>query len=73
MSFMPTNYEEWKHCITVKCGIPLTQDYVAERLAALNNNADYQTQKFIDRWGAAHHARTVAWFQQSAKELAGAP
>lgn len=73
MSFMPTNYEEWKHCITVKCDIPLTQDYVAERLAALNNNADYQTQKFIDRWGVAHHARTVAWFQQAAKELAGAP
>ncbi|MEM9476254.1 MAG: hypothetical protein AAGA71_13240 [Pseudomonadota bacterium] len=70
MSFVPTDYEEWKHCITVKCEIPLTQSYVSERIAALNNHADYQTQKFIERWGQAHHARTVAWFEQAAKELA---
>lgn len=71
MSFVPTSYEDWKHCITVKCGIPLTPAYVAERLAALNNQTDYQTERFIDRWGTAHHARTVAWFEQAAKELAG--
>lgn len=70
MSFIPTTYEDWKHCITVKCNIPLTQSYVAERLTALNDHSDYHTQKFIDRWGAAHHAQTVAWFEQAAKELA---
>ncbi|MEM9754446.1 MAG: hypothetical protein AAF914_00550 [Pseudomonadota bacterium] len=70
MSFVPDTYEDWKHCITVKCDIPLTQSYVAERLAALNNQSDYQTQKFIERWGAAHHARTVAWFEKAAKEIA---
>lgn len=69
MSLVPTSYEDWRHCITVKCGIPLTQAYVAERLAALNNQSDYQTEKFINRWGAAHHARTMAWFEQAAKEL----
>ncbi|MEM9393029.1 MAG: hypothetical protein AAGA38_04175 [Pseudomonadota bacterium] len=70
MSFVPTTYEDWKHCITVKCDIPLTPTYVAERIAALNDRTDYHTQKFIDRWGPAHHARTVAWFEQAAKELA---
>lgn len=70
MSFVPTTYEEWKHCITVKCNIPLTSGYVAERLAALNDRSDYHTKKFIDYWGSAHHARTVAWFEQAAKELA---
>ncbi|MEM9966732.1 MAG: hypothetical protein AAF755_01385 [Pseudomonadota bacterium] len=70
MSFMPTTYEEWKHCITVKCDIPLTPQYVTERLAALNDPLDYQTQQFVDRWGATHHAQTIAWFEQAAKELA---
>ena len=69
MSFAPTDYEDWKHCITVKCEIPLTKAYVAERIAALKNRADYQTQKFIERWGEAHHARTLAWVEQAAIEL----
>ncbi|MDX8354824.1 hypothetical protein [Cognatiyoonia sp. IB215182] len=70
MSFIPKTYEEWKHCIIVKCDILLTQTYVAERLEALNDHRHFQTQQFIDRWGEAHHAQTVVWFQQAAKELA---
>lgn len=70
MSFVPDTYEAWKHCITVKCGIPLTADYVQERLNALANNTDHTTQRFIERWGAAHHQRTMVWFDMAAKELA---
>lgn len=70
MSFIPTTYEEWEHCITVKCGIPLTADYVAERIAAMQNTSDFQTQKFIDQWGAEHHARTLAWLQEAEGRLA---
>lgn len=70
MSFIPKSYEDWKHCITVKCDIPLTQSYVAARLEELKDRNQFQTQKFIDHWGEAHHAQTVAWFEQAAKELA---
>lgn len=38
MSFVPKTYGDWKHCITVKCDIPLTPDYVAERFAELKTN-----------------------------------
>ncbi|MEM0921899.1 MAG: hypothetical protein AAGF44_12180 [Pseudomonadota bacterium] len=69
MSIIPTNYEEWEHCITVKCGIPLTADFVAQRIAALDDPGDYHTQKFIERWGQAHHAQTLAWFRQAADRL----
>ncbi|MEM1073419.1 MAG: hypothetical protein AAF665_16395 [Pseudomonadota bacterium] len=69
MSFVPSSYEDWKHCITVKCDIPLTHQYVSERIAALNDRTNFHTQKFIDRWGAAHHAQTVAWFEKAAQEL----
>lgn len=69
MSVVPTTYEEWKHCITVSCDIPLTPDYVATRIAALSDDGDFHTQKFIERWGRAHHAQTLQWFQQAAAEL----
>ena len=69
MSFVPNSYEEWKHCITVKCDIPLTPVYVDERLAALTDDRDFHTQKFKSRWGAGHLARTIAWFEQAKKEL----
>lgn len=69
MSFVPTTYEEWKHCITVKCRVPLTPAYVEERIAALTSEQDYKTQMFIERWGAAQHEQTLAWFRQAADEL----
>ena len=69
MSFVPNTYEEWKHCITVKCDIPLTLDYVQERIAALTDDKDLHTQKFIERWARAHHKRALAWFRQAAEDL----
>ncbi|MEM8761944.1 MAG: hypothetical protein AAGE83_16735, partial [Pseudomonadota bacterium] len=65
MSIVPTTYEEWEHCITVECGIPLTTAYVSDRIEALEKAGDYQTKKFIDRWGEAHHARVLEWFRQA--------
>ena len=73
MSFVPDTYDTWKHCIMVKCGIPLTQEYVQERLVALTDDNDHNTQRFIERWGRAHHQRTVVWFEMAAKELAEQP
>ncbi|MEM6727366.1 MAG: hypothetical protein AAF618_02590 [Pseudomonadota bacterium] len=70
MSFVPTSYEDWKHCITVKCDIPLTPSYVDERIAALTDDRDYHTQKFKERWGVSHHARTLEWFKRAKEELA---
>lgn len=69
MSFVPSTYEEWKHCITVKCDIPLTQDYVQERLSALADAKDVHTQKFIERWGAAHHRQVLSWFRRASDEF----
>lgn len=69
MSLIPQTYEEWEHCITVKCGIPLTPEYVAERIKARGDANDFHTLKFIDRWGKMHHARTLAWFKQAQDRL----
>ena len=69
MPVIPTNYEEWEHCITVECDIPLTSDFVAERIEALQNMNDFHTLKFIDRWGKDHHARTLGWFREAEEKL----
>ena len=65
-------YEDWKHCITVQCKIKLTPDYVAKRIAALNNERDPMTARFIKLYGDAHLKRTIGWFEQASAELAGA-
>ena len=69
MSFVPNTYEAWKQCITVDCGIPLTPNYVQGRIAELTDITDFNTERFIERWGAAHHARTLQWFKQAEAEL----
>jgi hypothetical protein len=68
----PATYEQWRHCIEVQCGIKLTPDFVQQRLSALRDNGDYQTQRFLEMWGEPHLDQVVAWFEQARLELEGA-
>ena len=58
-------YEEWEHCITVACDIPLTPAFIESRLAAQNNPRDAHTQRFVETWGESHLQLVVAWFEQA--------
>ena len=69
MAELPRTYDEWKYCITVKCGIALTQDYINERLRALSTMNDHATAKFVEMWGSEQHQKTVSWFEQAASEF----
>ncbi|EAT10054.1 hypothetical protein NYF14_11005 [Sphingobium sp. 10 DY56-G10] len=64
------NYEEWKHCITVLCRIPMTPAFVEARIAALADLRDYGTVRFVETWGEAHLERVKAWFLEARAELA---
>ncbi len=64
-----TSYDDWKHCITVLCRIPLTTAFVEERLAELRNPTNYKTEQFIAQWGEAHLERVIVWFEQAKREL----
>jgi len=64
-----TTYEEWKHCITVLCGIPLTTDYINKRIGELKDRNDYGTKKFIDTWGDAHLDQVMGWFEKAKVEI----
>jgi len=65
------SYEDWKHCITVLCGIPLTGRYIEQRLIALHNLSDYTTQRFVAAWGEEHRLRVIGWFEQARQEVEG--
>lgn len=70
MSFpLPASYAEWQHCITEICGIPLSADFIQQRLMALDNQNDHMTRKFIELYGHSHWQQTQIWFRQALSEL----
>ncbi|WP_299322339.1 hypothetical protein [Parasphingopyxis sp.] len=62
-------YDDWKHCITVSCGIPLTMEYVEARMAALADKSAYGTMRFVEVWGERHLEQVKEWFAQAHREL----
>ena len=67
----PETYAQWHHCITVECGIPLTSDFVSQRLNALRDEKTDETARFRKLYGDGHWRAVVGWFEQAEKELAG--
>lgn len=65
---IPETYEQWRHCIEVDCGIPLTRSFIDERLQELATPSDFRTQQFIRLYGGAHRDRVLGWFRQAASQ-----
>ena len=66
---IPRNYEEWKHCITVECGIPLSIEFVEERITALQDIRDFKTKQFLDLYGERYLNQVLVWFSQAKTAL----
>ncbi|MEM7272246.1 MAG: hypothetical protein AAF547_04115 [Actinomycetota bacterium] len=64
----PRTYDQWRHCITVDCGIELTADFVDTRLRALRDPADPQTAQFIEIYGEPYLGQVIDWFEQAQSE-----
>ncbi len=64
----PQNYDEWVHCITVECGIPLTSDFVSQRLAVWRNEGSEETQRFRKLYGDAHWQAVIGWFERAERD-----
>ena len=67
-AFIPTNYEEWRHCIIVECGLELNQAYIEGRIVALNNDKEHYTQQFLKLYGRDYLQQVLAWFTQAKAE-----
>lgn len=68
-SVIPGNYKEWRHCITVECGLELTPAFIEERIASLQNPKDYKTKQFVQLYGPQYLQQVLAWFQQARDAL----
>ena len=68
-SVIPFNYEEWKYCITEKCGIPLTKDFIEERIASLKDFKNEDTKRFIKLYGDRYTSQIIEWFVLARHEL----
>lgn len=66
---IPNNYYEWRECIEIKCGISLSNAYIDQRVAELNDTAHSNTREFIDKYGEAYRQQIVKWFIQAAQHL----
>ncbi len=64
-SIIPGNYEQWRHCIIVECGLELTPDFIAARIAALQDESEHYTQQFIRLYGREYQQVVVGWFKQA--------
>ena len=64
----PSNYEDWKYCITVKCGIPLTKTFIEERLSIFSDQKHEETNRFIRLYGEDYTRQIISWFALAKNE-----
>lgn len=62
---IPSNYEQWKHCIVKDCGIPLTTPFIEARIAAMNDVNNEYTRQFLKCYGKTHYENTKHWLKQA--------
>ena len=60
------SHKEWHDCITEKCGIQLTLEYIQQRLKVLENISHPETLKFKELYGDEHLQMVISWFRKTA-------
>ena len=66
----PQNFEEWKYCITVECGIPLSASFITQRLSVCRNESHEETRRFRQRFGDNYWRSVIGWFAEAEQQLA---
>lgn len=66
---IPSDYEQWKHCIVEECGIPLTSSFIEARIDAMNNVKNEYTRQFLKCYGKIHYENTMRWLIQAKESL----
>jgi len=67
---VPQTYGEWRHCITVECGLKLTSGFIQARLAVWRNPKSEETVRFRQLYGGAHWQAVIGWFEQAERSVA---
>lgn len=64
-SMIPRDFQAWRHCIEVECGIKLTSEYIQKRITSLENNKEHYTREFLRLYGPEHYQNVLGWFKQA--------
>ena len=65
----PTDYASWRSCIEVKCGQPLTAEFLQQRIAVFSNPANQESRRFAELYGKPYHQQVLSWFERAAGEV----
>ena len=66
---IPNTYEQWKHCITIECGIPLNKAFIETRITSLTNRESEAARQFIRLYGESHYQNVLVWMKQAQRSL----
>ncbi|MBL9007583.1 MAG: hypothetical protein JNJ46_25225 [Myxococcales bacterium] len=66
---IPLTYAQWRECITVKCRIKLSRNYLEDRLCSLEESESNENRNFRRLYGEAHFQAVRRWFQKALEEL----
>lgn len=61
---MPKTFEEWQDCVVNKCNIPLTKEFIQNRLTVYLNKDNSETKKFISLYGERHLNNIIIWLNR---------
>lgn len=64
----PRSYQEWRECITVRCGLDLHRQYIVSRLQQLRDASHPKTREFVGKYGEIHLRQIVRWFEIAHEE-----
>ncbi|MEM7764648.1 MAG: hypothetical protein AAF290_11240 [Pseudomonadota bacterium] len=65
---IPVNYEQWRHCISVECGLELSPAFIEQRLKVWKDEQAQETRRFRQLYGVQYLAAVVSWFERAQKE-----
>lgn len=66
---LPLTYLQWHQCITQKCRIKLTREYLEARIASIGDTTTDESRNFRRLYGEAHFQAVRRWFQRALDEL----
>ena len=66
----PQNFNEWKYCITVECGITLSASFISQRLLVWRDESHEETRRFRQRFGDNYWHSVIGWFTQAEEKFA---
>ncbi len=69
----PQSYEQWRHCITVECGISLTAEYVEQRLRVWRDEQAEETKRFRRLYGDDYWKFMTNCFERASAQLGSQP